>query len=108
MVEHDGRAPVATFFFADALVSGETATLGEAATHHARVKHLSTGDPVTLTNGCGSLAAGRLGTVRRDSVDVIVDDVQSVPRLAPIHLCVAIGDRDRMLWLAEKCTELGI
>jgi len=108
MVEHDDRAPIATFFFADALASGTTATLGEAPAHHARVKRLSTGDAVTLTNGCGNLAAGRLATLRRDSVDVIVDDVHSVPRPAAIHLCVAIADRDRMLWLAEKCTELGI
>ena len=30
------------------------------------------------------------------------------PRPSPIHLRVPIGDRDRMLWLAEKATELGI
>jgi 16S rRNA (uracil1498-N3)-methyltransferase len=108
MVEHHGRPPVTTFFFADALVSGATATLGEAPAHHARVKRLSTGDPVGLTNGSGKMAAGRLGTLRRDSVDVMVDEVRNVPRPPPIHLCVAIADRDRMLWLAEKCTELGI
>lgn len=108
MVEHNGRAPIATFFVAEALVSGATATLGEAPAHHARVKRLSTGDPVSLTNGSGNLAAGRLATLRRDSVDVIVDEVRTVPRPTAIHLCVAIADRDRMLWLAEKCTELGI
>lgn len=108
MVEHHGRAPVATFFFADALVSGATARLGEAPAHHARVKRLSTGDPVALTNGSGDVALGRLGTLRRESVDVVVDRVQSVSRPAPIHVCVPIADRDRMLWLAEKCTELGI
>jgi 16S rRNA (uracil1498-N3)-methyltransferase len=108
MVEHHGRAPVATFFFADSLVEGGTARLGEGPAHHARVKRLSTGDPVALTNGSGDVALGRLGTLRRDSVDVIVDEVRKVPRPAPIHLCVPIADRDRMLWLAEKGTELGI
>jgi 16S rRNA (uracil1498-N3)-methyltransferase len=108
MVEHHGRAPVATFFSADALAGGATVTLGEAPAHHARVKRLASGDPVVLTNGSGEVALGRLATLRRDSVDVIVDQVRSVPRPPPIHLCVPIADRDRMLWLAEKATELGI
>ena len=108
MVEHYGRAPVGTFFLAGALVRGATATLGEGPAHHARVKRLSTGDPVALTNGSGDVAVGQLGTLRRESVDVIIDQVQSVPRPASIHLCVPIADRDRMLWLAEKCAELGI
>ena len=108
MVEHDDRAPIATFFSADPLANGTTVTLGDGPAHHARVKRLSMGDPVALTTGAGEVAAGRLATLRRDSLDVVVDQVRAVPRPAPIHLCVPIADRDRMLWLAEKATELGI
>jgi 16S rRNA (uracil1498-N3)-methyltransferase len=108
VVEHDDRAPVATFFTENPLVSGEFVTLGDSPAHHARVKRLSTGDSVLLTNGAGKIALGRLGTLRRDSLDVIVDDVRALPRPIPINVCVPIGDRDRMLWLAEKATEIGV
>jgi 16S rRNA (uracil1498-N3)-methyltransferase len=107
-VEHDDRAPVATFFSEDPLESGAFVKLGDGPAHHARVKRIATGDPVWLTSGSGKLAEGRLANLDRDSLEVIVDHVRSVVRPTPVHLCVPIGDRDRMLWLAEKATELGI
>jgi 16S rRNA (uracil1498-N3)-methyltransferase len=108
MVEHDDRAPVATFYESDLRPTGETVTLGEAPAHHARVKRLATGDPLLLTNGVGALAAARLAKVHRDSLDVVVGNVRMVAPAPPVHVCVPISDRDRMLWLAEKATELGV
>jgi 16S rRNA (uracil1498-N3)-methyltransferase len=108
VVEHDDRAPVATVFTDDPLERNVPVTLGEGPAQHARVKRLATGDVVSLTNGAGAVAAARLGRLHRESVDVIVDDVRMIPRPAPIHLCAPISDRDRMLWLAEKATELGV
>jgi 16S rRNA (uracil1498-N3)-methyltransferase len=108
VVEHDDRAPVATFYTEDPLASGAFVTLGDGPAHHARVKRLATGDPVWLTSGSGQIADARLAKLHRESVEVIVDRVRSVARPTPVHLCVPIGDRDRMLWLAEKATELGI
>jgi len=107
-VERDDRAAVATFFATPAFGVSETITLSESATHHARVKRLKTGDAVRLTNGFGSLAAGRIERLRRDTTDVVIARTWIAPRPAPIHLCVPIGDRARMLWLAEKVTELGV
>jgi 16S rRNA (uracil1498-N3)-methyltransferase len=66
------------------------------------------GDPLLLTNGVGALAAARLAKVHRDSLDVVVGDVKMVTPPPPVHVCVPISDRDRMLWLAEKATELGV
>ncbi len=102
------RPAVATFFVAAALASGGTATLDESAAHHARVKRLQTGDPVRLTNGAGLLGSGTIAAVRRAEVVIDVGDLEEIERPAAIHLRVPIADRDRMLWLAEKATELGV
>ena len=107
-MERDAEAPVATFFTAERLASGETTTLGESAAHHARVKRLDAGDPVRLTDGAGHVARGTIGELRRGALDVSVTRVDEVERPSPIHLRVPVGDRDRMLWLAEKVTELGV
>jgi len=107
-VEHDDRSPVATFLVDTAPRAGAVATLDEAAAHHARVKRLDVGDAVRLVDGLGHVGFGTIAAMRRGAVDVSVDRVDTVERPSPIHLRVPIGDRDRMLWLAEKATELGI
>lgn len=106
-MERDDRA-VATFFVADALAAGITSTLGEGAAHHARVRRLAAGDRVRLTDGAGTLAAGTIEAVRKNDVAVTVDRAWNVAPLSPLHLLVPIGDKDRMLLLAEKATEIGI
>ena len=35
-----------------------------------------------------------------------MDEVAILPRPYPIHVLVPVADRERMLWLAEKCVEL--
>ncbi len=106
-MERDDRAPVASFLAATPFQSGATVTLGEAAAHHARVKRLEVGDLVRLTDGAGTLARGAIASLRRGALDVSVSDVANIMPPAPVHLRVPAGDRDRMLWLAEKVTELG-
>ena len=102
------RPAVATFFVAAAFAPGVTATLDESAAHHARVKRLETGHPVRVTNGAGLIGSGRIGAVKRAEVLVDVVSVESVERPAALHVRVPVADRDRMLWLAEKATELGV
>jgi 16S rRNA (uracil1498-N3)-methyltransferase len=108
LVERDDHAPVATFFVDSPMLPSAITTLGESAAHHARVKRLDVADIVRLTDGIGHVATGTIATLRRASVHVAVDRVNDVQRLPPVHLRVPVGDRDRMLWLAEKATELGI
>jgi 16S rRNA (uracil1498-N3)-methyltransferase len=108
LVERDDRSTVGTFFVDAPLASGTTATLGEQAAHHARVKRLSVGDRVALTDGVGRRAFGEIAEIRRASMEIAVSEVESVERLPAIHLRVPVADRDRMLWLAEKATELGV
>jgi 16S rRNA (uracil1498-N3)-methyltransferase len=107
-VERDDRAPVGTFFVDAPLTAGVTASLGEQAAHHARVKRLLVGDAVRLTDGAGCLATGSISDIRRTSLVVAVESVRTANQRAAIHLRVPVADRDRMLWLAEKATELGI
>ena len=112
MVERDDRspivAPVATFFTDQLLTHDRQVALSESAAHHARVKRLDVGDLVRLTDGRGVVAFGALASIRKSGLDVAVERVVSISPDAPIHLRVPIGDRDRMLWLAEKATELGV
>lgn len=108
MVERDDRPPVATFFAEGTFTEGMSVALSESATHHARVKRLERGDVVRLTNGAGRVAIGAIATLGKARCDVEVTTIATVAPPPPIHLRVPIGDRDRMLWLAEKAAELGV
>jgi 16S rRNA (uracil1498-N3)-methyltransferase len=86
---------------------GAVVTLGEDAAHHARVRRLAVGDTVSLRDGAGRSAEGRLAAVAKARLEVAVDGVREHAAGPPVHLLVPVADRDRMLWLAEKATELG-
>jgi 16S rRNA (uracil1498-N3)-methyltransferase len=108
VVERADRAPVGTFFAPGAW--GPVVTLSEGAAHHASVKRLSVGDPVRLTSGDGRRVHATITELgkRKFAVSAIGEDVEQVPAPTPIELWAPVGDRERMLWLAEKATELGL
>ena len=108
MVERDDRPAIATFYCPDAVVAGTRASLGEAAAHHARVRRLRDGDRVRVSDGAGGRGVGYIVAMRKTSLEVVIDRAETGTRRPTTHLRVPIGDRDRMLWLAEKSTELGI
>lgn len=83
-------------------------TLGESIARHLRVLRLGTGCHVALVDGMGNRATALVVRVARDAVGVEVEDVTSMTPLPPVHLMVPVADRDRMLWLAEKVSELGV
>ena len=107
-MERDARAVVGTFYADSPFSAGATATIGEAAAHHARVKRLVPGDPVRITDGAGQVGTGRISDIQRTALRVAIDSVERVDRPRPVHLRPPVADRERMLWLAEKATELGI
>lgn len=96
------------FFSPDPIPATGNATLGEDAAHHARVKRLDIGAPITLTDGAGTIATGSLIRIAKTQLTIEVERSEHVEAPQPVHLLVPIGDKDRMLWLAEKATELGI
>ena len=99
---------VATFFCDAPLEAGRKAELGESEAQHARARRLETGARVRLVDGAGAVAAGVLAKLTKSGATVDVEEVSHVPPPPPIHLLAPIADRDRMLWLAEKATELGL
>ena len=107
-MECTDRAPVATFFASDALTPGGTVTLSEEAARHIRVARVSVGECVALRDGAGRAAVGTLVKISRSSALVDISETSELARPAPIHLLAPVADRDRMLWLAEKVTELGV
>ena len=105
-MERSARAPAITFFAPEAFAAGVSITLGDEAAQHARVLRLGGGEPAGLRDGRGSGASGVISRVAKRSITIDVKKVWSIPDLPPVHLLVPVADRDRMLYLAEKCTEL--
>ena len=102
-------SPVASFHVPSPLQGGGSITLADGAAHHARVKRLAVGDTLRLTDGRGHVAFGEIDELSHQRVSVALRPMLlSITAPPPIHLCVPVGDRDRMLWLAEKATELGV
>jgi 16S rRNA (uracil1498-N3)-methyltransferase len=108
VVECADRTPVATFFASDGISAGGTVTLSEEAAHHIRVARVGVGECIALRDGAGRAAVGTLVKVSKKSALVDVGDTSEIPRPAAIHLLAPVADRERMLWLAEKATELGV
>lgn len=102
------RRPVATFFAAEELAVGAPVTLSEEAAHHIRVARVGVGDCVALRDGAGRAAVGVLVKTGRSSALVDITEISEVPRPVAVHLLAPVADRERMLWLAEKSTELGV
>ena len=107
MERHD-QPPVATFFAKTELAAARTVVLGDDAAHHARVKRLAVGDVIALTNGLGTRARASISAIRKGALECDVERADATPPPAPLHVRAPIADRDRMLWLAEKATELGV
>jgi len=106
-VERGSDPAVATFFAADEpFAAGATAALGADVARHARVLRLGTGSTVRLVDGAGNRASGTVVRLATEALTVMIDTVETLPSAPDVHLMLPVADRDRMLWLAEKCAEL--
>ncbi len=107
----DGAEPRARLtvasFVATASIAVGALTLDEDAAHHARVRRLEVGDPVTVRDGAGVIGEGSISRLAKHALDVDLQSVVHVAPPPPLHLLAPVGDRDRMLWLAEKAVEIG-
>jgi 16S rRNA (uracil1498-N3)-methyltransferase len=107
-VGRGARPTVATFYAEDLGGSRSEVALGAAAAHHAAVRRLGGGDLVRLTDGAGSVATARIRALRKAQLVADVEAVEQIPRPPLLQVLPPVADRDRMLWLAEKCAELAI
>ena len=89
---------------------GRHAIEGEAANHILRVLRLRTGDALTIFDGRGGEYAARIEEFRKGAVVVAVGDRSSPVRESPLALTLAQGVSrgERMDWVVQKATELGV
>jgi 16S rRNA (uracil1498-N3)-methyltransferase len=79
--------------------------------HHLRVLRCRIGDRVMLTSGRGLRATGHITSVDRHHALVSIETIEHYPGELPYELTIAVGilsAHERMEWLVEKCTELGV
>lgn len=107
MVERADRPAVGTFYAPGAW--GSVVELGDAPARHATVKRLAAGDAVRLSSGDGRRASGIVTEVakRHLRIEIAAGSVETVPAAPSVRLWAPVGDRERMLLLAEKAVELG-
>lgn len=102
------RVSLPTFFADEPLHAPSSLTLGEDAAHHMRVRRLDVGARVRVLDGQGAIGQGMLTQLAKRHATVAVEQLEQFEPPAPIHLLLPVADKDRMLWLAEKATELGV
>lgn len=83
-------------------------TLGEESAHHMRVRRLEVGARIGLLDGAGTRGSGVITQLAKRHATVSVETAEQVEPAAPIHLLLPVADKERMLWLAEKATELAV
>ncbi|MFI4886766.1 MAG: 16S rRNA (uracil(1498)-N(3))-methyltransferase [Steroidobacterales bacterium] len=93
------------------LASGKRQTIeGDPANHIARVLRLGRGDALVVFDGRGGEYAARIEDVRKGAVVVAVAEGSTPVRESPLSLTLAQGVSrgERMDWVVQKATELGV
>lgn len=83
----------------------------EEAQHAIRVLRMAVGDELTITDGCGSFYQAEIATIQGRHCTVNIRQAQPQAPLwtGRLHLAIApTKNLDRMEWLAEKATEIGV
>ena len=92
------------------LVLNTALALPAAAARHVQVLRMQPGETLTLFNGAGGEYSATVLRMGRSEVLVQVQAHHPVERenLRPVHLALGVPANDRMDWLVEKATELGV
>lgn len=111
----DNVSVAAPCFFCGSLDSGEILLDPEESRHAVTSRRLRTGDPVRLFDGRGRIAAGVVAAASgtgprvRGRVRVTLQEMHSTaPPQHTLTLVCAAPKGDRLAWMVEKCTELGV
>ena len=82
----------------------------EASHHLKRVLRMGVGDAVTLFNGEGGEYASTIAAIAQKTVTLKVIERKDNDRESPlaIHLGIAVSRGERMDWIIQKATELGV
>jgi 16S rRNA (uracil1498-N3)-methyltransferase len=93
------------------LAEGAKVPLPPAEAHHAaHVLRLGPGAAIEVFDGCGHTAEARIAAVRRGQVTLAVGAVRGPARRPEprVRLAFAVPKGNRLDWLLEKATELGV
>ena len=83
----------------------------EEAQHCVRVLRMKEGDAIEVVDGVGNLYKSTIIDAHPKHCMVRIDDVQAIKPHWGCHITLAIAptkNLDRMEWLAEKITEMGV
>ena len=95
----------------NALSSDTLVDLDESSSRHlASVLRMPAGRQVILFNGQGGEYSGELVNVKKNRVSVSISTFIACDRESPlkIHLAIGVSRGDRMDWVIQKATELGV
>ena len=98
------------FYCPGALRPGLDLDLPPGAARHVQVLRLQPGEGITLFNGQGGEWRATIARMGRSDVTVTVGEHSALEREAPnaVHLALGMPANERMDWLVEKATELGV
>ena len=101
---------MARFYCPLPLVSGQVVDLPPTAARHVQVLRMQPGHTLTLFNGEGGEFSAEVQHMGRSDVRVVVGEHRNVECEAAcqVHLAVGMPANERMDWLVEKATELGV
>jgi 16S rRNA (uracil1498-N3)-methyltransferase len=89
------------------LKQGASVSLDATEAHHLRVRRGGEREEIRLVDGEGGVGYGSVD-VSNHGAHVTLDRIEKEPPPPEFILAVGAGDKDRFLWLAEKCTELEV
>ena len=98
------------FYCPTPLPLGAALDLPAATARHVQVLRMQPGEALTLFNGEGGECSATVLRMGRSDVLVEVQAHHAIERenLRPVHLALGMPANDRMDWLVEKATELGV
>jgi 16S rRNA (uracil1498-N3)-methyltransferase len=101
---------MARFYCPLPLISGQVVDLPSTAARHVQVLRMQPGHTLTLFNGEGGEFSAEVQHMGRSDVRVVVGEHCDVECEAAVqvHLAVGMPANERMDWLVEKATELGV
>jgi len=101
---------VARFYCPVSLAHGQVLDLPPTAARHVQVLRMQPGHTLTLFNGEGGEFSAQVQHMGRSDVRVLVGEHRNVECEAAVqvHLAVGMPANERMDWLVEKATELGV
>ena len=101
---------MARFYCPLPLVPGQVVDLPPTAARHVQVLRMQPGYTLTLFNGEGGEFGAEVQHMGRSDVRVVVGEHRNVEceAVCQVHLAVGMPANERMDWLVEKATELGV